>query len=256
VPDRPASATLRVRLERLLASAGLEVPFETVLIWGVSATAGVALFALTMTRSLWGALGALVVLALSVQMYLDRRVTKQTEKFERQLIAAMDLAARSLRAGHPLLSSFRLISDEIAAPVGTIFARVCQQQAMGMSLEQALRQVAEESGSPDLKVFATSVVIQMRSGANLADMMERLTMVIRDRMRLAAHIRVLTAQTRFSKRVLLAVPIGLFVLVNFINPEYMRPLYESDLGKVLLGIGVGGMLLGAWLMRHMAKLRY
>lgn len=256
VPDHHSRMTLRQRLDRLQMSAGMQVPAETMVMWGVALAAALVVAVLVIWQSMWAAVGALAALVLGVQVYLDRRVTKHSEKFERQLIAALDLSARSLRAGHPLLSSFRLISDEVPAPVGTVFARVCQQQAMGMSLEQALRQVAVESGNDDLKVFATSVVIQMRSGANLADMMDRLTAVIRERMRLAAHIRVLTAQTRFSKRLLLAVPIALFLIVNLINPEYMAPMYSTTTGKVLLMIGGGGMVLGAWVMRHMAKLRY
>ncbi len=232
------------------------MPAETLILWFLGA-AGVVLFLMwSVTHSIWAAMASVVLLALAVQAILDYRISKQQSKFERQLISAMDLAARSLRAGHPLLSSFRLIADEIAAPVGAIFSRVCQQQAMGMSLEDSLRQVADESGSDDLKIFATSVVIQMRSGANLADMMDRLTEVVRERLRLSAHVRVLTAQTRFSKRLLLLVPIALFMLVNYINPEYMRPLYTTTTGQYLLTAGAGGMIVGAWLMKHMARLRY
>jgi tight adherence protein B len=256
VPGRPDRLTLRQRLDKLQNDAGLQMPADTLLLWMLGLAAGLGLLVLAMFQSVWAAVGTVLLVIVGSQAYLDFRIRRHTSRFEKQLISALDLAARSLRAGHPLLSSFRLIAEEVPAPVGTIFARVCQQQAMGMGLEQALRRVAEETGSDDLKVFATSVVIQKRSGANLADMMDRLTEVIRDRMRLSAHIRVITAQTRFSTRLLLAVPILLFIIVNWINPQYMQPLYSTDTGKMLLAVGAAGMVLGAYIMKRMARLRY
>jgi tight adherence protein B len=171
-------------------------------------------------------------------------------------VDALDLSARSLRVGHPLVAAFRLISEEIAPPVNTIFSEICQQQALGVSLEEALHNVAEESTSGDLKLFATSVIIQLRSGGNLAEMMERVAIVIRERMRLSRRVRVLTAQTQFSKRVLLALPFFIFLVLNVINPKYMAPLYSTPDGRILMSIGAAGLVMGAWIMNRMAVLRY
>ena len=91
--------------------------------------------------------------------------------------------------------------------------------------------MAGESSRDDLKLFATSVVIQLTSGGNLADMMGRLAAVIRERMRLARHVRVLTAQTQFSKRLLLSIPFILFAIISIMNPDYMRPLYTTSVAR-------------------------
>lgn len=106
-----------------------------------------------------------------------------------------------------------------------------------MDLEVALRQAAIDSGSSEMKMFSTSVAIQLRTGGNLADLMDRLSQVIRERMRLAR--RVLTAQTQFSKQVLAFVT---FALLSLLNPKYMGPLYTTTLGQMMLA---GGMRVAA-----------
>jgi tight adherence protein B len=140
--------------------------------------------------------------------------------------------------------------------MGPIFASICQQQSLGVSLADAVANVANDNQSEDLHLFATAVVIQLRSGGSLADMMERLATVMRERMRLARRVRVLTAQTQGSKRVLQAMPVVVFVLLNVINPSYMRPLYATDSGRMVLMFAGGGLLVGSWLMNRLAILRY
>jgi tight adherence protein B len=199
-----------------------------------------------------GVIGAMIIF----WAYVKRRIHRRTALFETQFVAALELAARSLRAGHPLVGAFRLISEEINPPVGAVFIEVCQQQEMGVSLDSALRQVAAKSNSSDMRFFATSVAIQLRSGGNLADMMERLSCVIRDRMRLSRRVRVLTAQTQFSKHVLAALPLLLFALLSLLNPRYVEPLYATRTGQLLLAVAAGGVLTGMYVMSRMAVLRY
>jgi len=149
-----------------------------------------------------------------------------------------------------------LISEETAAPVGPLFAEICQNQEMGLSFEAALRQSAASTNSSDMKLFATSVAIQLHSGGNVADMMERLSYVIRDRLRLSRRVRVLTAQTQFSKRILAALPLLMFAVLNLLNPKYMEPLYTTMMGQALLVMAGTGIVLGIWMMNRMAVLRF
>src|SRR6185295_2341557 len=157
--------------------------------------------------------------------------SRRTALFETQFVDALDIAARSLRAGHPLVGAFRLIAEEIAPPVGSLFAQICQAQELGLSIERAIHEVAKTFNNADVRIFGTSIAIQLRSGGNLADMMDRLAYVMRDRMRLNRRVRVLTAQTQFSKRILAALPIFIFVALNTLNPGYMQPLYTTEMGK-------------------------
>ena len=110
--------------------------------------------------------------------------------------------------------------------------------------------------SPDFRLFASAMVIQIRSGGNVADLMERLMTVIRTRIKIHRKVRVLTAQTQFSKWILVALPFFLFLLLNIISPEYMRELYTTDLGRVMIAMCVAGLTIGIWMMNRIAVLDY
>jgi len=240
--------------EDLRVRAGWTTPLPAALLglFGVLLAVGIAayLFSGTFLMAIGGPVATLIVFWI----YLQQRISKRTSHFERSLIDALELCARSLRAGHPLLGSFQLISEEIPAPVGDLFGRVCQQQDLGLAMEESLRAIANETPSDDLKLFATSVVIQMRSGGNLADMMMRLANVIRERNRLQRRIRVLTSQTQFSKRVLLALPFLVFILLNLMNPTYMQPLYDTSAGQAIMVASASGLVLGWMMMNWLSKL--
>ena len=139
---------------------------------------------LLITRNPLLALGVVALAFLLARMWMQRRIVQRMMLFEGQLIDGLELEARSLRAGHPLAASFQLIADEIKPPVSTVFGEICQRQTLGVSMEEALRLAAARSGSADLNLFSASVIIQIRSGGNLADMMDRLACVVRDRRRL------------------------------------------------------------------------
>jgi tight adherence protein B len=248
--------SLLYRLERLRMDAGWDSPAGTILGCLLAASAFVLIALFLLTESALPGLGITFGVWVAFWFYLNHCVNRRRAIFERQFVDALDLASRSLRAGHPLVGAFRLISEEIPPPVSTVFFEISQKQALGQSLEAALQSVAAKSVSADLKLFAASVIIQLRSGGNLAEMMDRLAFVIRDRMRLSRRIRVLTAQTQFSKRVLLTLPFMLFFVLNFIRPSYMVPLYGTTTGRILLAISALGLFLGAWTMNRMAVLRY
>lgn len=254
VPGLSGDGGIGAWMEKVRADAGLEAAVPQILLTLLSALGVVALAAFLITSSLMVAglavAGALVVFWI----YISQRIARRTARFERQLMDALQLSARSLRVGHPLVGSFRLIAEEVPAPVGELFGTICQQQALGVPMNEALRKVADETLSEDLKLFATCVVIQLRSGGNLADMMDRLSTVIRERQRLARRVKVLTTQTQFSKRVLLALPFLMYVALNVMNPAYMRPLYATHAGQLITFVAAVGLLLGWVTMNWLSKL--
>ena len=254
--EREREQTLGERLQQMVTDAGWSSPPGLLIgvTLAVSLFFSVVLFLLT--GSILPGIGATIAICLGFWTYLKHCVSKRVAIFEQQFVDSLDLAARSLRAGHPLQGAFRLIAEEIPAPVSSVFHEICQQQELGVSMENALKNVSDKSSSQDLRLFATSVTIQMRSGGNLADMMGRLASVIRDRLRLNRRVRVLTAQTQFSKRILLVLPFIVFFVLNLINPNYMTPMYKTFAGNVLLCIGAGGLILGAWVMSKISVLKY
>jgi tight adherence protein B len=256
VPDARIRVSMLERIRRLHRAAGIQMDLGAWLLSlgavGSLAAAGIFLA----TQNILFALAVPAVLVLVTRGYLGFRVNARDRIFEKQFIEALELASRSLRAGHPLLAAFQLIAQEMPAPVRLVFLSICQQHAMGVRLEDAILRVAAESTSPDLKLFSTAVAIQIRTGGNLAVVIDRLANVIRDRVRLGRRVRVLTAQTQFSKRVLIALPILLFFVLNAANPEYMKLLYQTSVGQGMLVVGGAALTLGVIVMNRLAILKY
>jgi tight adherence protein B len=243
-------------LAGLCQDAGWTAPVSSIVLMLAGVMAAVFMLLLVISgRTLVGCVGAAAV-AMVFWIYLNRRISVRAALFERQLVDALDLASRSLRAGHPLVGAFQLIAEEVPPPVGAFFSEICQQQALGVSLERAVAQSILGHSSPDVKFFGTSVILQLRSGGNLADMMERLAYIIRDRISLNRRVRVLTAQAQFSKNILAAMPVVFFVLMTIINPRYTEPLYTTGVGQVMLGLAAILVVLGVYLMNRMMVLRF
>ena len=256
VPRSRASGSLLARLEQVRLDAGIRTPVSSMFSMLLGLGACTAMLGL-MFKGIWViivcAWGAVI---LAGSFYIKGRVNRRLALFERQLVDALDLAARSLRSGHPLAGAFNLIASEIDEPVGLIFNHICQQHAMGMGLEEALRDVAQNTKSSDMQLFATAVAIQLKSGGNLAELMDGITRVMRGRMKLHRRVRVLTAQTQFSKRVLIALPAILFIVLNFINHQYMAALYTTPAGLMLMLVMLGFMAVGILVMNRLAVIRY
>lgn len=248
--------TLGERLERLRTDVGWKSP-AAVVILSVVGIAALACAAVAMLGyGLW--LGASIALAILIvfKVITEKRITERIAKFERQFVESLGIAARALRAGHPLVGAFQAISVEIPEPVGTVFGEICQEQALGLDLQESIRRVANTTRNNDLKLFATAVSIQMTTGGNLADVMDSLASVMRSRMRLNRKVRVLTASTRLNRNTLLIIPILLFMFLNISSPEYVSVMYTTWTGKMLLVATVTGMLVGAWVMAKLSVLKY
>jgi tight adherence protein B len=251
-----AKATLSERLESLKTIAGWRSSAQAVILRVVGAA--VLAFLITLLSG-GGALLGFGIAAGIVGIFwwqVGRSIAKHGALLEMQLVDGLGICARALRAGLPLLGSFQLISEEIEAPVGPIFFRICHEQLLGKDMKDSIRAVAKTVPSPELKLFATAVSIQLQSGGNLAELMDSLASVVRTRMRLSRRVRVLTAQTQLSKRVLIALPILLFLLLNFLSPQYMSAFYTTTPGKYMLVAMVSTISFGAWVMNRLAVLKF
>ena len=253
---RTSSKTLLERMELLRNKAGWHATLLTI----ITRLFYTTILAFVITYIISGvillALGISILTVLIFWSYLQRCISQHTALFERQLADALGIAARALRAGHPLIGTFQLISEEIGDPLGAVFAQICQEQGLGLDLKDSIRKVSETTYNSELKLFATAIAIQFQSGGNLAELMDRLSTVIRARMKLNRRVRVITAQTQFSKRVLIALPILLFFVLNIINPQYMQPFYTTVAGKYMLATGSASVLFGIWMMNRISVIRF
>lgn len=248
-------SSMAAYLDKMRSQTGWHASLRTILLRMLAIIGLTFVIAFFVSGDIVVAFGSCAVAVFILWSYIQKTVAKQTALFERQLADALGISSRALRAGHPLVETFQLIADEIGEPLGNVFSRICQEQALGLGLKDSIRHVAETTYNTELKLFATAISIQFQSGGNLADLMDRLASVIRARMRLNRRIRVITAQTQFSKKVLIALPIMLFFLLNVVNAEYMQPLYNTVAGKAMLIIGATSVLLGTWMMNRLSAIR-
>ena len=180
---------------------------------------------------------------------------RKTLKFEKQMPEAMELLARSLRAGHTLQSTLDLVSHEIPAPLGKEMRITYEEQRLGLSVSQALRRMSDRVASQDLRYFVTAVLIQAETGGNLAEILENIGTLIRDRLKLKGKVMALTAEGRFSALVLIGLPIVTFLFLYLINREYIMVLVTDPLGNKILTTGIALIVVGALVMKKMVTIK-
>ena len=183
-------------------------------------------------------------------LFLSIKKKKRTSLIERQMPDVMELLARSLRAGHTLPSALELAGKETPEPLGTELRTAYEEQRLGLSLGDALRHVVDRVASRDLRYFVTAVLIQTETGGNLAEIMEKIGYLIRDRLRVKAKIRGLTAEGRLSATILSILPFAMFLILFTIHKQYVMTLFVDPWGNKLLVAGLIAMTLGILSMRR------
>jgi tight adherence protein B len=197
--------------------------------------------------------GALFAMLPVIWLMLRRK--RRLAKFAAQIPEALELVARALRAGHSLAAGFRLVSSEMAQPIGGEFGRVFEEQNLGIPFEEALEGLTERVPNLDLKFFATAVILQRQTGGDLAEILDKIGSLVRERFKIWGQVQALTGEGRLSGIVLLALPPLLFVCVYRMNPDYLMVLFTDDMGKKMLIGGVLMQLLGAVVIRKIVNIR-
>jgi tight adherence protein B len=188
-------------------------------------------------------------------LHVGRKKSKRIAAFEEQFPEAVELVARSLRAGHPFSASLKLASEECEQPVRGEFRQVFEEQRLGLPLDDALLGLAERVDLVDTRIFVTAVMIQREVGGNLAEVLDNLSHLIRERFKMRGQLRTLTAEGRMSMYVLLALPPILAAIMYVLNPEYIMTLFETPIGNTLLVGSLVMQFLGYLWMRSIIKIK-
>ena len=175
-------------------------------------------------------------------------------KFEEQFPEALDLLARALRAGHAFQTAMGMVADDLKEPVGPEFRKTFDQQNFGLPLRDALFQLADRIPLMDVRFFTTAVLIQRDTGGNLAEILDNLSHVVRERFRIRREIRTKTAHGRFTGLVLLALPAGLGVILTVLNPDHMNLLFNHRIGHMLIGAAIVMQTVGFFWIRKILDL--
>ena len=198
---------------------------------------------------------ALLGVGLLPWLYVLRLAKRRTALFEEQFLEALELMTRALRAGHSLLLAFQMVGEELADPVGTEFAYMSEEIKLGQEVRSALANLAYRVDALDLPFFITAVLIQRETGGNLAEILEKLNYVIRERFKLYGKFRSMTAIGRASANLLAAWPPFIVVALAWVNVDYVSPLWTTPTGHVLAGIAAFLVFSGYVICRRMAIIR-
>jgi len=187
--------------------------------------------------------------------YLYFQKERRMRRFREQLPDALDMIARSLKAGHALTGGFQMVAQEFGEPINKEFSKVLDEVNFGVSYDDALRNLSARIDSTDLRFFGMSVIIQRQTGGNLAEILENISSLIRERMKLMGRIRVLSAEGKMSAIVLVILPFLIFVAASMVNPNYLPTLLNDPIGHILIAISLGMMTVGIFVMKKMVTIK-
>jgi tight adherence protein B len=243
------------RLERLLMQADSKYPIGFFLLLAAVLAFSGYTFGLLAFRHQLISLLLSVLLACSPICYLLLKKKKRIARFEAQLPEALDLIARALRSGHAFASGMKMVAEEFVSPLGPQFRETMEEIHYGASTEDALKSLTQRVDCPDLKYFVISIILQRETGGNLAEIIESIGYIIRERFKLQGKIKILTAEAKFSALILISLPFIAVIAMHFLNPDYINTLLSTKLGRMLIGTALSMMFVGVLVMKKMIKIR-
>jgi tight adherence protein B len=237
-----------VRLQEYIAQSGVEIKVGKLVL--ISAVMGMATYLIVghfyPQFPIAIALGlALTCLPLA---YIGWQRRRRMTKFEERFPEALDLLGRAVRAGHAFTTGLEMIAKESPEPLAAEFRTTFEEQNFGLPLRDALLNMTERVPSMDVRFFVTALLIQKETGGNLAEILDSLARVIRDRFRIYREVRVRTAQGRLTAGILIALPIFMMILLMVVNPAYMRVLFDDPRGPIVLTVAATLQVVGSLLL--------
>jgi tight adherence protein B len=242
-------------LQKMLAQAGMSLRAGNFL--GISALVGVATCIVAYALSKRAEVGwvALLVGFVLPYSYASIRRNKRFEKFEELFPEAIDTLARAVRAGHAFTTALEMITNEVAEPVASEFRQLYEEQKFGMPVRDALINLTDRMPLVDVKFFVTAVMLQRETGGNLAEILDNLSSVIRERFKIQRQVRVYTAQGRLTMALLMGMPPIIVTVMLLLNPSFIHPLFADPIGHTLLVAGIALQTIGYFVIRKIIKIQ-
>ena len=241
-------------LAHLIEQAGVRTTPSAIVVMCLLAAAGFGFAAQLFIRQPFAPAIAALLGACAPFGWLRHRRSVRLKRFEEMFPEALDLLSRAIRAGHALQTAMGMVADELPDPVGPEFRKTFDQQNYGLPLRDALEDMAVRMPVLDVRFFVTAVLIQRDTGGNLAEILDNLAHVVRERFKIRRQVRVHTAHGRFTGYVLLALPAALAVALSFINPDHMHLLFHEHAGQMLLVAAAVMQFIGFIWIRQVIKI--
>ena len=242
------------RVQRDLARADLRLRVAEYYYLRVGLAVGLCAILFLLRDPLSAVVGAILGY-FGPRIWVGRRIGGRLNAFNKQLPDTITLLSNSLRAGSSFLQSIELVSRETPAPMGSEMGRVVREVNLGLGMEEALANMVRRIKSDDLDLMVTAIGVQQQVGGNLAEILDTIAFTIRERVRIKGEIRTLTAQGRYSGYLVAFLPIGIMITLNFINPDFMQPLFTELIGQALLVLGAIMMAIGFFAIRKITDIK-
>lgn len=196
-----------------------------------------------------------ISMAVLPLLYVSFKRKSRLASFGKQLPEALELISRALRAGHSLASGFKLVAEEMRPPISTEFTRCYEAQNLGQALDEALEEMTDRVPNLDLRFFATAVILQRQTGGDLAEILDKIGYLVRERFKIWGQVQALTGEGRLSGIVLLALPPVLFVVMYRLNPEYSMVLFTDPMGQQMLAGAIVLQVVGALVIKKIINIK-
>lgn len=241
-------------LDRMLLKTGLPLNAST-FIFASIALGGIGLLAgLKYLPQPVAAVGLGLLLLFLPLLWLKMAERAYYSKFQEQLPEALDLLARAVRSGHAITSGLEMISQEMEAPIKAEFAAVVDEVNLGLTLKEALDNLCERVPSMDMRFFAIAILLQKETGGNIAEILDNISRLLRERVQFARQVKALTAEGRYSAGVLISLPILMFIYVYFMNYTYISTLWTEKVGQYMLFGAIVLQIIGAWVIKKIVTI--
>jgi tight adherence protein B len=257
----PAFDNLLRRSERVsnlqifLAQADLTMRAGNMILLCLASAIVVGIILRLVSGSTAFALVGVLVGALMPYSYASFRRGRRFHKFEELFPQAIDTLARAVRAGHALTTALELISNEVSEPVASEFRKLFEEQKFGLPVRDALINLTERMPLVDVKFFVTAVMLQRETGGNLAEILDNLSYVIRERFKIQRQVRVFTAQGRLTMMLLMLLPPIIVTTMLVLNPGFIRPLFTDPIGHTLIVGGITLQTIGYFVIRRIIQIQ-
>jgi tight adherence protein B len=242
-------------IQKMLLQAGIELRAGNFL--GICALAGIAaaVVGYNVSKRVEFAWVALLVGFFLPYFFASYKRTKRFEKFEEMFPEAIDTLARAVRAGHAFTTALELITNEIGEPIAGEFRQLYEEQKFGMPVRDALMNLTDRVPLVDVKFFVTAVMLQRETGGNLAEILDNLSYVIRERFKIQRQVRVYTAQGRLTMALLMGMPPVIVAVMTAVSPAFIQPLFRDPIGHTLIVAGITLQTVGYFVIRKIIKIQ-
>jgi len=243
------------QLQEMLTQGGLNLRAGKFLSLSVLAGVVAGLVAYVVSdRAEVGGVALLIGFVLPYSYAAVKR-NQRFSKFEELFPEAIDTLARAVRAGHAFTTALELITNEVAEPVAGEFRQLFEEQKFGMPVRDALMNLTERVPLVDVKFFVTAVMLQRETGGNLAEILDNLSYVIRERFKIQRQVRVYTAQGRLTMALLMGMPPIIVTVMLVVEPSFIRPLFADPIGHILLVAGIALQTVGYFVIRKIIRIQ-